>query len=190
MHSSRSVSTARWGRSVSALLILVSLVAASLSASAQQASEESVNPGSGITREQLMSVIANETVLAPGIGLRHIRLGESMREVRNRLGPPRKTVTDGLARKTTTLSYLLDSGTLVNLQGDDTVENISVSGNAAALVRTVKGARFCMNSSLIQRIYREPSRRRDDRLEYRHLGVTFFFKNDQVVRIWLYPKRG
>ena len=176
---------------------VISLLAASLSlfsamANAQDSTEEAVTPVQppvSITREQLMTVIASEIVLAPGIGLRHIRLGEELDAVRNRLGPPREIETEGLVRETTILTYTLDSGTNVLLSGDKWVESISVSGNSASLVRTVKGARFGMSSSLIQRIYREPSKARDDRLEYRHLGVTFYFDQDQLNRIRVYQKR-
>jgi hypothetical protein len=87
------------------------------------------------------------------------------------------------------LLYELDGGTEVTLSGRKEVSLISVSGNSSALVRTVQGARFGMDRSLIQRIYRTPSKSRDNRLEYKHFGVTFFFDDTGLSRIDLYPRK-
>jgi len=137
-----------------------------------------------------MTLIANEIVLAPGIGLRNVRLGESMAAVQDRLGSATSVTTRGLTGKQTNLVYKLDSGTSIVLSGERVLERISVSGNASALVRTSKGARFGMQSRLIRQIYKEPSKSRKSRLEYRQLGATFYLADDRVNRIDLYLKRG
>jgi len=142
-----------------------------------------------ITRDQLIAFIANEVLLAPGVGLRNIRLGEVLAVVRNRLGPPANVSKRGLFKRTNALLYELDGGTEVTLSGRKEVSLISVSGNSSALVRTVQGARFGMDRSLIQRIYRTPSKSRDNRLEYKHFGVTFFFDDTGLSRIDLYPRK-
>lgn len=154
--------------------------------------QDSAAPDGNVTRSQIIALIANEVILAPGVGLRNIRLGEPLEEVENRLGPPAKILRKGILRTTYTLIYQLDSGTEVALVGRSQVERIVVSGNSAALVRTAQGARFGMDRSLIQRIYKSPTKSKKDRLEYKNLGATFYFAktgNSGVTRIDLYPRR-
>ena len=143
-------------------------------------------PENNVTRDQLIALIANEVLLAPGIGLRNIRIGEPLDEVRNRLGPPVRIARSGIFKNTYTIFYQIDGGTSVALSGKKRVERITVRGTSAALVRTVQGARFGMNRTLIQRIYRNPTKSRKDRLEYRNRGVTFHFADNEVDRISIY----
>ncbi len=145
-------------------------------------------PSVGISRDQLLALIANEIVLAPGIGLRNVRLGERLADVRNRLGDPVEATTEGFINRRLNLVYALDAGTTIVLSGDEVLERISVTGNSSALIRTSEGARFGMQSGLIMQIYNEPSRVRDSLLEYEQIGATFFFDDDQVSRIDLYPR--
>jgi hypothetical protein len=157
-----------------------------------QDSADTAAPDGNVSQNQIIALIANEVILAPGIGLRNIRLGEPLEEVENRLGPPAKILKKGILRTIYTLIYQLDSGTEVALVGRSQVERIVVNGNSAALVRTAQGARFGMNRSLIQRIYKSPTKSKKDRLEYRNLGATFYFAgsgNSGVTRIDLYPRR-
>jgi len=142
-----------------------------------------------IGREQLMALIANEVLLAPGVGLRNIRLGEVLATVQNRLGPPINISEKGVFKKTSALLYQLDGGTKVVLSGRTQISQISVTGTSAALVRTVQGARFGMDPRIIQRIYRTPSKAKRNRLEYKHLGITFYFGEKGVNRMDLYPSK-
>jgi len=162
---------------------------------AQQGSEpnagEAAEPSTtGMSKQQLLTLIANEIVLAPGIGLRNVRLGEEMSAVQNRLGNPVKISKAGFTGNRTNLVYSLDSGTSIVLSGKKILDRISVSGSSSGLVRTSQGARFGMQSSVIRQIYKEPSKSRKSRLEYRQLGATFYLENDRVSRIDLYPNSG
>ena len=154
----------------------------------QEAAQNPVLPNVGMSREQMLALIANETVLAPGIGLRNVRLGESLSDVRNRLGAPVEETTEGLINRRLNLVYALDSGTVIVLSGENILDRISVRGNSSALVRTSEGARFGMQSRLILQIYNEPSKVRDSRLEFDQIGATFYFDEDRVIRIDLYPR--
>ena len=147
------------------------------------------NADGKISREQVLAIMSREVVLAPGIGLRNIRLGEPMEQVKNRLGPPAQVDRSGILSNIITLTYLLDAGTVVAVSGRDFVEKITVRGNSAGLVRTAQGARFGMEPRLILRIYREPSRSRGNRLEYAHRGITFEFKEGGVALMDLYPRK-
>ncbi|MBX2867110.1 MAG: hypothetical protein KTR18_00435 [Acidiferrobacterales bacterium] len=174
---------------------VVKVVTAQQTASQENQSEaeqkaNTQNENTGMTRDQLLSLIANEIVLAPGIGLRNVRLGESMTAVKDRLGTATSVTTSGLTGKITNLVYRLGSETSIVLSGQEVLERISVKGNSSALVRTSEGARFGMQSRLIRRIYNEPSKSRKSRLEYRQLGATFYLESDRVNRIDLYPRRG
>jgi len=108
--------------------------------------------------------------------------------VRDRLGVPVEATTEGFINRRLNLVYSLDAGTNIVLSGDEILERISVTGNASALVRTSEGARFGMQSSLILQIYNQPSRTRDSRLEFEQIGATFYFDDDRVIRIDLYPR--
>jgi len=177
-----------------AFLLCVGFISgSSIPAFAQQTSEQGqlqnpTLPTVGMTREQLLGLIANEIVLAPGIGLRNVRLGEPLSDVRDRLGVPVEATTEGFINRRLNLVYSLDAGTNIVLSGDEILERISVTGNASALVRTSEGARFGMQSSLILQIYNQPSRTRDSRLEFEQIGATFYFDDDRVIRIDLYPR--
>jgi hypothetical protein len=147
-------------------------------------------PANGqISRDQVLAIMANEVVLAPGVGLRNLRLGEPLEQVENRLGPPRRIERSGLLRNIIGLVYILDSGTEIAVIGRDVVERINVLGNSSQLVRTTQGARFGMEPQLIMRIYREPSKSRENRMEYSHLGINFHFQEGGVARIDLYPRK-
>ncbi len=141
------------------------------------------------SQDQIMSLIVNEMVLAPGVGLRNIRLGENLEFVAHRLGPPFTINTKGVVRPVTSLVYQIDGGTSVVLSGRGVVERIAVRGNQTALVRTAQGARFGMLPATIQRIYRVQPKVRKNRLEYRQLGVTFRFSNAGLSQIDVYPRR-
>ena len=159
---------------------------------AQDSSEDAAAqpPETNATRDQLSALIANEVLLAPGVGLRNIRIGEPLVEVQDRLGPPIRIRETGVLRKTYILYYELDGGTTVVISGKKQVEKILVSGTSAALVRTVQGARFGMDRNIIQRIYRNPTKNKKDRLEYRNRGVTFYFADSGVDRISIYARGG
>lgn len=175
---------------VGRLLILSSCLWFSLAYAQEELNSVTTRPPeSNVTKDQLISLIANEVLIAPGIGLRNIRIGEPLDEVKDRLGSPIKIASSGILSKTYTLYYQLDGGTVVALVGRKRVEQIAVSGTSAALVRTVQGARFGMNRNLIQRIYRNPTKSKDDRLEYRNRGVTFYFADNGVSRILVYARK-
>lgn len=142
-----------------------------------------------VSRDQVLAIMAQEVVLAPGIGLRNIRLGEPMDQVRNRLGPPTGESRSGLISNIITLTYVLDSGAAVALSGRGVVEKITVRGNSSALVRTAQGARFGMQPRQIVRIYREPSRARGERIEYTHRGISFLFEEGGVAEMDIYPRK-
>ncbi|MGI9316619.1 MAG: hypothetical protein ACR2QW_04735, partial [bacterium] len=97
------------------LLLLVWMMSTAVFAQETLDSAATPAPDSNVTRDQLIALIANEVLLAPGIGLRNIRLGEPLEEVQNRLGPPTRILKNGVFRPTYTLTYQLDGGTLVAL---------------------------------------------------------------------------
>lgn len=175
--------------SVGRLLILTSCLWFSLAqAQGELNSVTTQSSENNVTKDQLIALIANEVLIAPGVGLRNIRIGEPLDEVQDRLGPPTKITSSGVFIKIYTLFYQLDGGTAVALIGRKRVEQIAVSGTSSALVRTVQGARFGMNRNLIERIYRNPTKSKNDRLEYRNKGVTFYFAGNGVNRISVYAR--
>lgn len=192
----------RSGSIVVALVVFVSSLglASSIAAAQETPVTEPDTPQqqsrAPLTRENLMALIANEVVLAPGLGLRNIQLGEALGSVQNRLGPPASISRSGLVPRFTNLTYVLDGGTVVVLVGRSVVERIIVRGTAAGLIRTVQGARFGMDPNLIQRIYRNPTQVRGNRIEYRDRGITFYFDDNGsggafsagVSQIEIYPR--
>ncbi len=176
-------------------LVVLALGMASLQAQGQAVSNAPVidgdpaNPPMKLGREEVVAIISSEVQLAPGIGLRNLRLGEPLQQVLDRLGPPSRIEKTGLFKHWSTLHYTLDSGAELAVIGRKSVERIQVRGNSSQLVRTVQGARFGMEPPLIRRIYREPSRTRSDRMEYTHLGIDFEFESDRVAQIELYPRK-
>ena len=152
-------------------------------------SQNPEDPDSPSPRDQIMALITNEVVIAPGVGLRNVRLGMPLTELSRRLGPAEEGVRVGFLRRRAVLRYRLDTDLEILVEGRRVVERMAIAGGPASLVRTVQGARFGMKRSTIQRIYRNPSKSRRSYLRYRHLGVDFIFADDQVTRIEVYPRR-
>ena len=169
--------------------VIAALLSATLLLSTPLLAQQSVGDQAAgkPTLEQLLSLMVNEIVMAPGVGLQSVKLGEDLESVKNRLGPPTRIATKGVLRRSTVLGYQIDGDTTLLLIGKKVVERIAVSGNQTALVRTVQGARFGMAPKTIQKIYRGPSKTRKNRLEFKQLGVTFTFISGQVRQIDIYP---
>ena len=184
--SRRVISGGHWIHVALLTLLMMSTVTAQETVNSEE--EEFVLQSGQVGRDQVLAIMASEVVLAPGVGLRNLRLGEPLADVQNRLGPPKRIERSGLLRNIIGLVYTLDSGTEIAVIGRDVVERINVLGNSSQLVRTAQGARFGMQPNLILRIYREPSRTKDNRMEYEHLGINFHFQEGKVARMDLYPR--
>ena len=154
---------------------------------AQQTGQDGNNAtNSQLSKDEIISHLASELVLAAGVGFREIQLGDSMQWVLERWGEPLSVRKAGVLGKDTEILYATDENTAVVFTGRDRIRTISIKGNRASALRTRKGARFGMNARILTHIYSTPSGRKRDQLEYPQRGVNFFLVNDQLDRIVVY----
>lgn len=182
------------------LILLFSLVAAMAAASENDSGQEVTTDAEAVNtptsedtqptpRDHIMALIANEVVIAPGVGLSNVRLGTPLTDLTSRLGPPEAVDQEGILRRKSILRYRLDSDVVIMVEGRRVVERMVVVGGPVSLIRTSQGARFGMKKSMIRRIYRNPGKAGRDYIRYRRLGVDFIFANDQLTRIEVYPRK-
>jgi hypothetical protein len=140
-----------------------------------------------LTPEQLILYLANEKVVAPGLGFINGQLGDPMSYLLETWGEPLSTRSTGILGNTE-LMYQPDPDTLVVFSGKKTIDTISIKGNSASLMRTSRGARFGFKPQNIFQIYnRFEYKTKSNRIEYEQLGISFFVVDQKVDKIVIYP---
>jgi hypothetical protein len=142
-----------------------------------------------LTPEQLILYLANEKVVAPGLGFINGQLGDPMSYLLETWGEPLSTRSTGILGNTE-LMYQPDPDTLVVFSGKKTIDTISIKGNSASLIRTSRGARLGLKPLSIFQIYnRFEYKTKNNRIEFEQLGISFFVVKDKVDKIVIYPAK-
>jgi hypothetical protein len=151
---------------VAALVLAVFLLPA--------AAQEEQPENKVITREDIINYIADEKVVAPGVGFINGQLGDSMTYILEVWGEPASSRKTGILGSVEFL-YRPDPNTMVVFTGKDEVKSISIKGNSASLLRTRRGARFGFTPINVARIYsRYEHKTVRERMEYPDLGISFY----------------
>lgn len=138
-----------------------------------------------LTPEQILWYLANEKVLAAGIGFVNAQLGDALSAVISIWGEPVALETSILGN--VKVSYRPDPDTLVVFEGREAVKNISVKGQFASLLRTQRGARFGMLSADVLALYLgSEARVTRSRIKISSLGVSFYLVDNRVAEIVVY----
>jgi hypothetical protein len=123
-------------------------------------------------------------VLKEGYGLPQVHLGMAIDEVTRVLGEPDQNLygfvfvhkrPDG-----TQLSYRIEDNRLVS---------INLKGNSGSVYVTARGAEFGMSRRRIVRLYGEPEAEALNKLFYHSQGVSFFFNDDDLYEISVFPPK-
>lgn len=168
------------------------VITVTVNTSIAQEEEEGVvvQPGNGneLTQEQLLFYLANEKVVAAGTGFLSGQIDDPMSSILTTWGEPLERRKTGFLGRTEFL-YQPDPNTLVVFTGKERVISISVKGNSASLLRTRLGARFGSTPLNIIRMYSSnQSKTKNDRLEFKQLGINFHFVDNKVEKIVVYPR--
>jgi len=91
-----------------------------------------------LTGKEIINYIANEKVVAPGVGFINGQLGDSMTYILEVWGEPVDSRKTGILGSVEFL-YRPDPNTMVVFTGKDEVNSISIKGNSASLLSTRRG---------------------------------------------------
>ena len=177
-----SVRTTRIAFSILAMAYLGLLNPASVPA--QEEDTETRAP----TQEDILLFLANEKVVAPGVGFINGQLGDSMNYILEVWGEPVDARKVGYFGEIEVL-YRPDPNTAVVFAGKDEIRSISIKGNPASLIRTRRGVRFGLGAINVFRIYSQyESQTIRERVEFPSLGISFYFDEDKRVETMvIYP---
>ena len=142
-----------------------------------------------LMKEKIINYMANEKVVAAGVGFINARIGDPMKSVLNIWGEPLKMRKTGLLGDIEFM-YQPDPSFAIVFTGDDYIKSVSIKGTSAAPFRTMRGARLGMAAIDIARIYTgyEPETVRN-RFEYRQLGIDFHFMDHKLDKVVVYEPK-
>ena len=142
-----------------------------------------------LMNEKVINYLANEKVVAAGVGFINAQLGDPMNSVLDIWGEPTKMRKTGLLGDIEFL-YQNDPSMAIVFTGDDYVKSVSIKGTSAAPFRTIRGARFGMPAIDIARIYTgEESEIVRNRFEFQKLGIDFHFMDDKLDKVVVYEPK-
>ncbi len=121
--------------------------------------------------------------IAPGIGFKRVKIGDSFEEVLSAWGKPQAQKTALLSRKKQWY-YSVNDTTVIMVEGKKTVEGITVSGGMTTPFETTEGARCGMAPYQIVTIYgAAPEGDLQEKLDYPRRGIAFEFQGGAVRTI-------
>ena len=142
-----------------------------------------------LMNEKIINYLANEKVVAAGVGFMSAQIGDPMNSVLNSWGEPLKMRKTGLLGDIEFM-YQPDPSFAIVFTGDDYVKSVSIKGTSAAPFRTMRGARLGMRAIDIARIYSgEESETVRNRFEFRKLGIDFHFMDNKLDKVVVYEPK-
>ncbi len=157
--------------------VVFALTTASPPASAQTSDSPSTLP------LEFIRYLERDLFIAPGIGFKRVKIGDSFDEVLSSWGQPQAAKTALLSRKKQWY-YKVDDTTVIMVEGKKTVEAITVSGGVTTPFETTEGARYGMAPYQIVTIYGAgPEGDLPGKLDYPRRGIAFDFQSGAVRTI-------
>ena len=160
-----------------------------VSPSAQEEEPKTEEELRQLMNEKIINYMANEKVVAAGVGFINGQIGDPMKSVLNIWGEPLKMRKTGLLGDIEFM-YQPDPSFAIVFTGDDYIKSVSIKGTSAAPFRTMRGARLGMHAIDVARIYtgEEPETVRN-RFEYRELGIDFHFMENKLDKVVVYEPK-
>ena len=157
--------------------VVFALTTASAVAPAQTSDSSSTLP------LEVIRYLERDLFIAPGIGFKRVKIGDSFDEVLNSWGKPQAQKTALLSRKKQWY-YSVNDTTVIMVEGKTTVEAITVSGGMTTPFETTEGARYGMAPYQIVTIYGAgPEGDLPGKLDYPRRGIAFDFQSGAVRTI-------
>ncbi len=149
---------------------------------AQTAPDQPVTPADLVLR-----YLQQDMFLRPGSGFQQVHIGQTFDQAAKVWGNPKKAQHRRL-RATNKWVYEAADGTVLILNGKQTIKSITVVGASSSLYQSAEGARFGMTPGEVARLYpgRAP-RGTVKRLSYPRLGISFSFANGTLAAMQVFP---
>ena len=139
-----------------------------------------------LTPEQVLLYLANEKVVAAGIGFINGQIGDPMSYILSIWGEPLKKRQDGLLGNLE-FFYQPDPNLAIVFSGKKTVKTISIKGTYAALFRTSRGVRLGMPAQVVAQLYAyEAVNVKNNRAEFEEQGIDFHFSGGRLFKVVVY----
>ena len=142
-----------------------------------------------LMNEHVINYLANEKVVAAGVGFINAQIGDPMAYVIKVWGEPLKKRKTGILGAIE-LMYQPDPNVAIVFTGKEEIQSISIKGNSAALFRTRRGARMGMTPITIARLYADvESETVRNRFEFAEQGIDFHFIDNKLDKVVVYDPK-
>ncbi len=136
-----------------------------------------------LTGDIILGYLQRDVFLNPGRGLQKVKIGQAFTRAANTWGPPKRIKKRMLSANQSWI-YQSDDGTLLILNGEKTIERITVTGKPNSQYQTVDGVRFGMTPKDVVGFYSGPRPVGGvKRLAYPRRGIAFDFKHGKLHSI-------
>ncbi len=137
--------------------------------------------------QDLLLYLANEKVVAAGVGFINGQIGDPMSSILNIWGEPLRTRQMGVLLGSLEFFYQPEPNLAVVFTGRETVKIISIKGTPAALFRTARGARMGSTTNTVSALYSDQKVTvRRSRAEFREIGINFHFEQNRLDKVVVY----
>ncbi len=149
---------------------------------AQTAPDQPVTPA-----DLVLHYLQQDMFLRPGSGFQRVHIGQTFNQAAQAWGNPKKA-TRQRVRATKKWVYEAADGTVLILNGNQTIKSITVAGASSSLYQSVQGARFGMTPAEVARLYPGAAPRgKVKQLAYPRLGISFRFANGTLAAMQVFP---
>ena len=139
-------------------------------------------------RDKVIRYLESDIFITEGYGLKKVHLGQSMKDLIEKIGAPHKSSKASLFGGSRKLYYRIDSSTqmlvLVTKHG---VSQIVFEGNMSSAYSTYSGVRFGMSESELRIIYGKGVIKKNT-VRYSKKGIGFSFDNGRLKIIQIFKK--
>lgn len=149
---------------------------------AQTAPDQPVTPADLVLR-----YLQQDMFLRPGSGFQRVHIGQTFDQAAQVWGDPKNTQHQRLDANNQWV-YEAADGTVLILNGNNTIKSITVAGASNSLYQSTQGARFGMTPAEVARLYPGPPPRGKVRqLSYPRLGISFRFVDGTLAAMEVFP---
>ena len=136
------------------------------------------------TLARAADVSASDYLIKEGHGLPHVYLDMQLEEAVRATGEPDQNLYGFVFMR-----KLADGTQLSYRIADDLLVSLNFKGDAQSKYATARAAKFGMARSKILQLYGPPEAEAVNKIFYYSQGISFFFKNDVLYEISVFPQK-